>query len=710
MPRKFRLDIEGLRAVAVLFVLGFHSGLAPRGGFIGVDIFFVISGFLITGHLLDEAERTGSIKLVAFYAKRAKRLAPAASLVLLTSAGTIYGFAPITRAQDHAYEVVGAASYIVNWLFAARSVDYNADDTSRSPVLHFWSLAVEEQFYFLWPLVVLAVAHLLRARGRVASVRWFAGLAISLLVLVPSFVWSVVFSVRSPGEAYFVTTTRLWELAVGAILAAVHPILVDGTFFPKRLGSYLSATGSVTLVVSALACDRAMVWPGYLALLPTLGAALVIAGGTVNPHGLIPKVLSSRPLVWIGATSYSLYLWHWPLLVLGADWLHLKGWLWGSVFAAASILPAWLSYRFIEQPTRSAKSLADRPWLTLSVCGNLTLASITAGLSVALLVSRGLDVDIGGSSSSSGQISLSILGGHVHAYPPYAGAGSILLRIDNAVDAADVFPHPALASKDMPSIGGLGCLTPFPVSKPSWCTYGDPEGHVDVAVLGDSKMEQYRDALDKVGLALGWKFRMAVKACCTFTEASIPLTDRRSFHECSAFNKAVWTDLEANPPDVVVTSQHADRGTMEEGSLDFSREGMIQGLVQAWTRLEGLGVKVLVILDNPKPPKGMWPVYECMLDHMSDYTECSFDRTQGQKDSAEHVQRAAAERVPRAQLIDMADYFCPHDTCKSAVGGVTVYRMSSHITNTYAKSLAPVLEKELGKAYADAIIAGDKND
>jgi peptidoglycan/LPS O-acetylase OafA/YrhL len=366
---RFRSDIEGLRAVAVLLVLFFHAGLPPHGGYIGVDIFFVISGFLITGLLLREAESSGRISLSNFYARRAKRLLPAATLVLLTSTVLIQFRAPESQRAIFNLDVVGAAAYFVNWRFAARSVDYLAEDLGRSPILHFWSLAVEEQFYFIWPLLIIASLYLAKKFGARRSVATTSALC---LVLVPSLAWSVWYTKVSPAEAFFVTSTRLWELSAGALLALYQARIKQ---LPHALSSILGWGGVLLISVAAVMFNEKTVWPSYRAGLPTLGTALVIASGTISKEGRLYRLLSLRPMVWIGAISYSLYLWHWPLVVLGQDWLELKGRMWGGALVVASFVPALLSYHFVEQPTRRAPILDKLPAFALSLGFNLSQVS-----------------------------------------------------------------------------------------------------------------------------------------------------------------------------------------------------------------------------------------------------------------------------------------------------------------------------------------------
>ncbi len=321
----FRPDIEGLRAVSVLLVLVYHAGVARvKGGFVGVDVFFVISGFLITGLLVRELESTGRISLLGFYARRAKRLLPATALVLVATAAATWAFLPLTDRATFATDIFSAAFYVVNWRLADRSVDYLAEDVGPSPVQHFWSLAVEEQFYIVWPLLLALAAWIFGRRGGVGRTRLAFALA---FVAVPSFVWSLRLTSRDSATAFFVTTTRLWELAVGAAVA-IGERRWSALSRPVAVG--LGWAGLVAIACSAFLFREGARWPGFGALLPTLGAAAVIVAGHVPTTAGAARFLSLSPMVWIGGLSYSLYLWHWPLLVAARGPFQYVGYVEGS--------------------------------------------------------------------------------------------------------------------------------------------------------------------------------------------------------------------------------------------------------------------------------------------------------------------------------------------------------------------------------------------
>ena len=271
---RLRRDIEGLRAVAVGLVLLYHAGIAVvPGGFVGVDVFFVVSGFLITGTLIREIEKTGRVSLASFYARRIRRLLPASFPVLVFSLFLAVRVLPSVSTRDFSLDIAAAAGYFVNWRFAARAVDYLAEDVGASPVQHFWSLSVEEQFYVIWPLLIIMLLALIRRYEWDVRRALIGGLT---LVAVPSLLWSIEFTSRNPQYAFFDATTRIWELSLGAFVAVGAVWLPS---LPARLRWMLGWAGLVAIGVSGVMFDQTSAWPGYLALVPTVGTVGVIVAG-----------------------------------------------------------------------------------------------------------------------------------------------------------------------------------------------------------------------------------------------------------------------------------------------------------------------------------------------------------------------------------------------------------------------------------------------
>ena len=315
MRPTFRPDVEGLRAVAVLAVIGYHAGARwLPGGYVGVDVFFVLSGFLITGLLLDEVRRTGTLSLPRFYARRARRLLPMSALVLVaTVALGRFVLAPLDYGEV-AGDVRSAALFGANWHFAAGATDYMSD-TDRSPVLHYWSLAVEEQFYVLWPLLILAaVGWRPAARPWLSTVRRVG--AVVAVLSVASFLLSATTSVSSGPFAYFGLHARAWELGAGALLAVSLPWLPR---LPPAVFLVLGWAGLFAVAIAAVRFDADTVFPGTAALLPVVGTMLlVVAGSQGTGRWGTTSLFSTRPLTYVGRISYAWYLWHWPLLIYAA--------------------------------------------------------------------------------------------------------------------------------------------------------------------------------------------------------------------------------------------------------------------------------------------------------------------------------------------------------------------------------------------------------
>lgn len=685
---KFRPDIEGLRAVAVLLVLAFHAGLPVRGGYAGVDVFFVISGFLITGLLLREAESKGRISLVDFYARRSKRLLPAASVVLLVTVGLSRWVAPALDRPVFALDAVAAAAYFVNWRFAERSVDYLAEDVGRSPALHFWSLSVEEQFYLIWPLLIIGATALARRTKR--SPRITTAVALSV-VLVPSFAWSVSFTRQSAGEAFFVTTTRLWELSIGALLLLSLPSIQR---IPKRLAAPVGWLGAVLIAGSAVLFNNETAWPGFWAAFPTVGTALLILAGSTEAETRLGHLLAARPMVWVGRRSYSIYLWHWPLVVVGQDWLKLEGIPWGSTLVLASLIPAWLSYRFLERPLHYSVVLAQHPLATLSLGANLSLVAVVAGL----VSSR----EPGAIAGAGGTLEVKVLRGKVVVKPKNLGAGALGNRPQSSPAGkvrnsySNIVPPPNGAKNDIPRAYALGCQATFPDETPKWCEIGDVKAKRRAVVLGDSMVLQYFEALDAAGKALGWRMSTATKSSCASSDA-IVTREGIPYEACTRFNEEVMRQLEADPPLVVITAQDTSTGYMPGQKPVRTRDGMVNGLVSRWARLQRLGTKVVVVLDNPHPKRGNH-VYKCMMKHPKQASRCAFDRKQGVGDSGAVAQKKAAGKLSGVHVIDLTRYVCPRSKCAPVIGGVLVYRHGAHVTNTYVKTLTPLLTDRLRQA------------
>lgn len=655
----------------MLLVVAFHVGW-PRGGFVGVDVFFVISGYLITGLLLREVESEGTIRLTSFYARRARRLLPAAMLVLTVVALITTLCAPSLQRSVFETDIAAAATFVVNWRFADRAVDYWAHAMSQSPVLHFWSLSIEEQFYLVWPGFISLLAFIARRGGRSTRGVITAGLAI---VTVVSLIWWLAFTGINPVPTFFTTGARLWELGLGSLVELMRPRLMRPRLSGRALAHALALLGIVLIGFAAMSSEATA---GWLALCPTLGTALVIAAGAAGERNVVARILSWRPLVWLGGLSYSLYLWHWPVLLVTQEWLKIRGgYGWGATVAAASLLPAWLSHRFVELPYRFSRSLTERPWLAVSLGGNLAFLA----LATALFLSR----DGAASPALDEPAPLGLGAAALGAHPRASTAGIPKSRY------VHVAPSPQAAGSDLTRGHAAKCLAFAGTDRPEWCELGDPLGQRHAVLVGDSKIFQYFDLVDATAKGLGLRVSSATKAQCPFSDA-VPIDGGVPIAGCAAFNRALLEELRAAPPDLIITSQLANTGVLPNHDSPTSAD-MVDGLVRFWSDVRSWGTRVIVVLDNPSP-NGVGEVDNCLLD-ARDASRCAFDRERGIAQSGAPAQRAAALQVPGTVLLDLTDYICPRERCAPVIGDVLIYRQTSHITATYARSLLPVFERKL---------------
>ncbi len=655
--------------MAILTVLAYHAGLPLRGGFVGVDVFFVISGFLITGLLVTELERNGSISWIRFVGRRIRRLLPAAVLVLVAISVASWFLVPGLRRRDIGVDVVAAAVYVVNWVFARRETDYLASDVLPSPVQHFWSLAVEEQFYVVWPLLLIVLALVARRPSR-------RTVALALGVLVASsFAWSVWFSHTSPEPAFFTTTTRVWELGIGALLA----VALAGRPRPATPARGSAATGWLALVallaVAAL-LPQGLDWPGAWALLPTVPTAVLIWVGWQGPaHGPL-TVLGAAPMVWVGALSYSIYLWHWPVIVLGgwaADALGTTLPAWGPlVLALASVAPAWLSWRFVESPIHHGTWLRGRPRALLAAGLALSCVGVLAALPLFVLRSPFTTTPPGG------------------AMPPWSQLGAATLLPGQPAEGVDdpdwVTPDPLTSGEDRPKADVDRCQVDEGETEPVRCVFGNPRGGTTVALLGDSKAMQWLPALERAAAVRGWRVVTWGKSACAFADAPAAKAGG-AYPQCDEWNAGVLGALRADPPDVVVTSGVATSAWTGSGT---GRGALVEGYASRWRTLSDAGVPVVVVADSPVSPDDL---DVCAARHPAELTACGFDAASAVAGSAVGVQREAVATASAAgadvRLLDLTAQICPGDRCPVVIGHVAVHRSGDHITASYATTLAP---------------------
>ncbi|WP_275261607.1 acyltransferase family protein [Jiangella aurantiaca] len=674
----FRGDIQGLRAVAVLLVVAYHAGVPfLPGGFVGVDVFFVISGFLITGVIDREIGRTGTINLARFWARRVRRILPAAAVVLAAVAVMTLLVLPVTRWPSIAWDLVTSSLYVVNWRFADQSTNYMAYEDAASPLQHYWSLAVEEQFYLIWPLMMLAVLWLQRRYRLPLTKAMLFGVA---AIGVPSLVWSVYATWTGPAAAYFVSTTRLWELAVGAALAVVAHRLVR---LPAAVAHSIGVAGMAAIVVAACTFDETTRFPGIAALLPTAGAAAVLAAGVSRRRTIAGAVLDTPVLRDIGAMSYSLYLWHWPLLVgATAQWGGADGELsvaMGLLVVGFSAVPAWLTYRTVEAPLHRSVQLVRFPRRAAAVGAVCT----AIGLSAAMMVSIAAPVS---NARAGGQDIL----------------GAVALDRDPAEydlpDAVDVIVPDVLdAPADVATLDGeRRCISGVEGTELESCTYGPDEGDVTVAIVGDSKMHQWLPALRRIADERGWRIITYLKNACPLVRVPIEY-DGEPNRDCAEYNRDRYEAIvDDESIDYVITSQAQSHALLDrDDTTDQELTAMADDLRRTWSELEDAGHDVIVMIDNPSPP---FDVVECVAENRDQLGECAFDKEAAMGQGGRPAQTAALDRIDGVGSVDLANYVCPGDQCPPVIGNVLVYRRGSHISATYADSLTTAIDEGVADA------------
>ena len=639
---KLRLDIQKLRTFAVLGVVIFHLWPdALPGGFIGVDVFFVISGYLISSHLFKEL-KSGEFSFAKFWARRARRILPSAVVVL---AATAVAVATITLVLDRVKafkHILASLLFAENWMLAGDSVNYLARDEAPLPTQHYWSLSVEEQFYLVWPLAVFIIWRLAKRRSNSA-------LKVSIaLIFIGSYAYSIAATIHDASPAYFSTFTRVWEFCAGALVA----LLAKGA--ANKATGVIYYFGWALLFGSFFFIDSNSLFPGYIAIIPVAGAALVIwANSSLQNNQL--TAITGRTNVLISDVSFAFYLWHWPLIVFSNE---LSGRPLGNEVLAGllvlSVLLAWLTTRFVEAPIRFGKRLKGVP-------ARKFLSFSLVGLAVSAIVFGGV-----------WQLS----------------------KVDQAKAVANfqkqntnqpLTPDPALASLDVSKIAtGSKCASQGSTAAVKVCHFGNDNAAVSVAVLGDSHMMALFPAVETLAAKRDWKITTYVRSACPFIGRHfVTVRDPREA-ACNRWNDKVRAIL-ANQDAfdfVFVTANHKDGllGSPTYGAKSFAL---------AWQPLINRGTKVVAVRDVPL----MAGALECIQRNVNNAGYCAMPANEEVLGNDSLF--TAAKQTAGVYVIDLTSTICPKDLCQIALNGYTVMRDHGHLTATFAKSLAPIIENEL---------------
>ncbi|WP_344051881.1 acyltransferase family protein [Microbacterium lacus] len=679
----FRPDIQGLRTVAVVAVILDHLFGWPVGGFVGVDVFFVISGFLITGLLLREHDKTGTISFGGFYIRRVKRIMPAALLVIIVTVGAGYLFFNSLRAAQTLWDGIWATLFAANWHYAIQGTDYFNAGSAISPLQHYWSLAVEEQFYFIWPWLMLLIFWIVgkRRSSDVLLAHRAVGIAMAVIV-VGSFAWALYETSTNPTWAYFSLFTRAWELGIGALLAVIAGSLAR---IPSLARPFLGWIGLVGIAASLFVVNDANGgFPAPWAALPVLSTALVIAAGTGGKQRYLWPIMN--PVTsWIGDISYSLYIWHFPLIIFGIALFGDDPLVLGSIFVLTFAV-AWVSYVLVEDPLRRARWYGGRSahrrskkrlfpdgvWTRQEgIIGVGALAVIVAIMSATAFVS----VEPPASASSYKRDT-------TESPTPTADAASTTPELDalqGEISAAlntvtwptNLTPtmDDAIAEDQAPAdIYGCG----FVNRDEAGCTWGDPNAAHSIVLVGNSISMTYVQAIrSAIGTDTGWRIVSWGMFGCPFTDWAVDNIneDRQRPSGCDDRHNQAVDAINSMAPDVVVVS----------GLL--SEEGARAQLSKITTSPR--------ILFTPGPPTTENP-QDCYTP-TSTPTACV---------STVPADWAATERKLEdvGTLVDTRPWFCAFGKCPPFVGTIPMKIDSGHMTAEYADRIAPVIREYLTAA------------
>ncbi len=696
--REIRGDIQGLRALAVLTVIAGHAGLPfLPGGFVGVDVFFVISGYLISGLLFREVLGNGRFSLTTFYARRARRILPAATLVTVVTVVASLFVLSLIDARQVVIDAVWSAAFAANLNFAQQDISYFSQGSGVSPMQHYWSLAVEEQFYVVWPLLLLLCLGLVKLarRGRPDQRRLPRRTVFAMLLVVTatSFTWSVVQTANEPAAAYFSTLTRAWELGLGAIIALASPALLKR--IGRRSGSVLAVLGLGAVVAACIGFTSETPFPGYAAALPVVGTALLLLAGAGEASPVTWPLLDNSVMRTVGNWSYSLYLWHWPALILTERALAraLTPLEAGAAIAATFAL-SFVTYRYVETPFRTG-----RPAKALRVPRALVLYPATMTLVVLTCAAAwGWTGYQGGEHGDNPAITVAASSDDAddedhHAEDDedhHAGAvdlvrASVDAALRNQAVPSDLTPN-LLDIRD--SVADVGECD-YEQDVRLLCPRGDEDASRTVVVIGDSHARAWIPAFDVISEASGWRAYYLVKPQCTAAHVTVaPLDDNRQFTECDAFQDWVVDQVDDLQPDLVVVASSPPVNGVYDGDQRFEDIDAVADLLSAgyqdlFRAVGGSAERVVLLRDVPKRSDDPGA---CLSQGDSSLRECMFEPEERSRILADVA--VAAARTTRTEVVDPTPWICYQDDCPVVVGGTLSYRDTDHLTTEYAASLA----------------------
>ena len=655
-------------------MVGYH--LWPQsvsGGFVGVDVFFVISGYLITAHILREIQ-LNRFSIVHFWSRRVRRLLPASFLVLVSTAIAVVLIVPISKWSQWLIEIQASSLYIENWKLATDSVDYLALANSSSPTQHFWSLSVEEQFYLVWPVLV-AVIYLVTSKSA-ERIRRRTLLLVFAVVTLSSLIYSVLLTSSDPAVAYVSTPVRAWEYGVGALMA----------FAPKwkhrLLTPAMAIVGFLAIASSGYFFSSSLPFPGSWALIPVFGAVAII--WSASNSGWVGKLFSFKPLQWMGEKSYSIYLWHWPLIILTPYVVKSDLDNWQRIgIVLLTIVLAWFTNQFVEKKFMSSGLKPNlRPRTVFFVLGLIT-ALIVGSLTYAIEeADRKIAAAIVDSEEQANKIEPCF--GAAAREPGHKPCSNSKI--------VGVFPSLDAASSDSGGVTKLCGSMKREDAIPKVCKLGVKQSKTKIALIGDSHAGHYVRAFVDLAKQNNWEFEFFWKGGC-------PFSDTQRVHDailrtaCESWVTKSKKLIISSGYDLVVTSQVSGvEWELTNGATETSSAE--NGLISLWTSLNQAGVPIIAIKDNPRP---ISKVFDCL--RFKSQEECQATRSTAFLFDPQ-VGAAKALVGKAVTLIDFDEIYCDSESCFPVIGNVIVYRDANHLTNTFSKTLAQFIKPALLRALA----------
>lgn len=657
----FRPEIQGLRSLAVLMVVAYHVWLGRVSG--GVDVFLMISAFLMTLQFTNKFDRKKPMDLLRHWLHLFRRLILASALVIGGTLLATFLFIPKTRWLGIIEQGWASLLYFQNWLLKAQSVDYYAEDHSQaSPFQHFWSLSIQGQVFILWPLIFVGASLIAKALGlryRVLLVYIFT------VVFAASLIFSIYYTGFSQTEAYFDTGARLWEFALGSIVALILPALD----FARRVRVVLGWLGVMAIVSCGLLLQVQTAFPGFIALWPTVAAAAVIVASQTGSRFGADRILSSPFLVKLGDNSFALYLWHWPVLVIYLIWSGKDhaGWLSGSAVVAVSLALALVTTRLFDAPWRK--------WAWPEVKRRRGFIALVTAASLAV-------VPLSGWKFVLDEENRAVLHEAQRNNP---GSKALLPGYVNQADEdAPVLPAAERLRKDWAVLEERckGDLAPAPVlEKACEQTTGPEKPNRKILILGNSHAEQWMAALKPVAKKHKWQLYAVLKGGCVYALPGSGLTE-----SCEKFNSAVDDYVKQHKPDAIFTVATA-------ASPSSPAEQLAPGFEQLARNYTAAGIEVVGIRDNPRFSFNM---AECAISKGAEDPSCNPARETVLPETPAFSHLTG--RISGLSLLDMSDSLCTKKACPAQVGNMYVYLDNHHLTATYSASMAEAMEERLLKA------------